>query len=230
MYLQSYRDHIAHDAPDESPVVVHKGTDPHKLDSYILSISILNGHIPRFPVPQPRSMAWPYLQATLHLSITTLFSCLPSRLLRGSCMFYADSASLSRTDGNECFPETPEPQPQSALDFGGIFRILRTILSSTGMPVWGNPNFKTSSGATPEGKCLLYFQYLTWLRVVLLLAQMANGKILVKARRAALKRAQAVSKLQEFLHLSSPHSSSIASSHSHLDETVHLGAAVKSND
>ncbi|KAJ6563994.1 hypothetical protein B0H19DRAFT_1285124 [Mycena capillaripes] len=42
MYLQSYRDHIAHDAPDEIPVVVHKGTDPHKLDSYILSISILN--------------------------------------------------------------------------------------------------------------------------------------------------------------------------------------------
>ncbi|KAJ6564817.1 hypothetical protein B0H19DRAFT_1259223 [Mycena capillaripes] len=36
MYLQSYRDHIAHDAPDKSPVVVHKGTDPHKF------ISILN--------------------------------------------------------------------------------------------------------------------------------------------------------------------------------------------
>ncbi|KAJ6556105.1 hypothetical protein B0H19DRAFT_1071237 [Mycena capillaripes] len=45
--------HIAHDAPDESLVVVHKGPDPHKLyitcsslthgrDSYILSISILN--------------------------------------------------------------------------------------------------------------------------------------------------------------------------------------------
>ncbi|KAJ6527771.1 hypothetical protein B0H19DRAFT_1083859 [Mycena capillaripes] len=77
MCLQSDRDHIAHNAPDESLAIVHKGTDPHKLDSYILSISILSDTIPRFPVPQPRSMASPYLHATLHLSITTSFSCSP---------------------------------------------------------------------------------------------------------------------------------------------------------
>ncbi|KAJ6568621.1 hypothetical protein B0H19DRAFT_1065438 [Mycena capillaripes] len=80
MCLQSDRDHIAHNAPDESLVVVHKGTDPHKLDLYILSISILNNtsRTPSFfPVPQPRSMASPYLQATFHLSITTSFSCSP---------------------------------------------------------------------------------------------------------------------------------------------------------
>ncbi|KAJ6537153.1 hypothetical protein B0H19DRAFT_1270814 [Mycena capillaripes] len=74
MCLQSDRDHIAHNAPDESLVVVHKGTDPHKF------ISILNdtSRTPSFfPVPQPRSMASPYIQATFHLSITTSFSCSP---------------------------------------------------------------------------------------------------------------------------------------------------------
>lgn len=43
---------------------------------------------------------------------------------------------------------------------------------------------------------------------------MANASTLAKARRAAVKRAQAVSKLQESLQLSSPLSTS---SHSHLD-------------